>query len=516
MTQGPRSWDETVDVVIVGFGYAGGIAAIEAADAGAEVLLVEKMPDPGGISVCSAGGVRLALDADEALAYLKATNAGTTPDAVLAVLARGMTMVADQLRCLAGVSGATVGIREAVGNYPFPGVDTFGFATIDELPGFDAEKAFPQVRGSIFGARLFKVVADNVAERRRISVRLATPAKRLVRDGDGAVLGVVLDGPSGERHVAARRAVVLATGGFEADGAMQAQFWQIKPVLSAAFRGNTGDGIRMAQAVGAGLWHMWHFHGSYGFRHPDPGYPFGIRTKRLPDWLPGKGPRGDVRMAWIMVDQTGRRFANEYHPYLQDTGHRPMEAFDPEIMRFPRIPAFMIVDDAGRRLYPLGAPTYNDRGVRMSWSRDNEAEVALGLIGRAASVAAVAGAIKVSEAALADTLERWNRACRDGHDPEFGRAASTMVPIATPPFYYAPMWPIVSNTQGGPVHDARQRVLDAFGQVIPKLYAAGELGSVFGHLYMSGGNLAECFIGGAIAGREAAAESPVGERAAAD
>jgi predicted oxidoreductase len=62
----------------------------------------------------------------------------------------------------------------------------------------------------------------------------------------------------------------------------------------------------------------------------------------------------------------------------------------------------------------------------------------------------------------------------------------------------------VSNTQGGPAHDERQRVLDAFGDPIPGLYAAGELGSVFGHLYMSGGNLAECFIGGRIAGREAA------------
>jgi succinate dehydrogenase/fumarate reductase flavoprotein subunit len=308
---------------------------------------------------------------------------------------------------------------------------------------------------------------------------------------------------------------VLATGGFEADPAMQAQFWQVKPVLSAAVRSNTGDGIRMAQAVGAGLWHMWHFHGSYGFKHPDPAYPYGIRTKRLPDWLPGKGPRGDVRMAWILVDQLGRRFTNEYHPYLQDTGSRPMESFDPEIMRFPRVPAFMIVDEPGRRLYPLGAPTYNDRGVSMGWSRDNEAEIQRGLIGRAESVEALARAIKVPEAALAETIERWNQACRTGKDAEFGRWESTMVPIATPPFYYASMWPIVSNTQGGPAHDERQRVLDSFGQPIPRLYAAGELGSVFGHLYMSGGNLAECFIGGAIAGREAASE-PADVRAAAD
>jgi predicted oxidoreductase len=67
----------------------------------------------------------------------------------------------------------------------------------------------------------------------------------------------------------------------------------------------------------------------------------------------------------------------------------------------------------------------------------------------------------------------------------------------------------VSNTQGGPVHDARQRVLDPAGRPIARLYAAGELGSVFGHLYMSGGNIAECFVGGRIAGRGAAAETPL-------
>ena len=79
-----------------------------------------------------------------------------------------------------------------------------------------------------------------------------------------------------------------------------------------------------------------------------------------------------------------------------------------------------------------------------------------------------------------------------------------MLPLRVQPLYVAQVWQLVSNTQGGPVHDAEQRVLDPFGRPLPGLYAAGELGSAFGHLYMSGGNLAECFIGGAIAGRRAA------------
>ena len=82
-----------------------------------------------------------------------------------------------------------------------------------------------------------------------------------------------------------------------------------------------------------------------------------------------------------------------------------------------------------------------------------------------------------------------------------------MTPIKSPPFYGAPVWATLSNTQGGPVHDAEQRIIDVFGKPIPRLYAAGELGSSFGHLYLSGGNIAECMVTGRVAGRNAAAAS---------
>lgn len=58
-------------------------------------------------------------------------------------------------------------------------------------------------------------------------------------------------------------------------------------------------------------------------------YTFGVRVKRLPDWTPGGGLREDVAMSWILVDGDGLRFMNEYDPYMQDTGHRPFEFFDP-------------------------------------------------------------------------------------------------------------------------------------------------------------------------------------------
>ncbi len=488
------------DVIVVGFGYAGGVAAMAAHDAGARVLLLEKQPDPGGISVCSAGGLRIARDADAAFAYLQATNAGTTPDIVLRTLAEGMVALPDRVRALARESGAEVSVRDSAGNYPLPGGETFGFAYIEDVPGFDAAAEFPQVRGSPAGARLFKLVLDGVRRRPGIELRLRTAAQEILRDpATGRCCGVRVDG----EEIGAS-AVILACGGFEGDAALQMANWQMKPVLSAAVRHNTGDGIRMAQAMGAGLWHMWHFHGSYGFRHPDPEYPFGIRVKRLPDWLPGAPERNDVRMSWILLDRHGRRFMNEYEPYMQDTGHRPFEMFDPVTQSFPRIPATLLVDAAGLRTYSLAAPTWHDREVAARYGHAKPADFDAAILHRADTLEELAGALELPAEALVRSVAAWNAACEAGADTEFGRHAGSMMRIAEPPFHGGRIWPVVSNTQGGPVHDQEQRILDAFGRPIPRLFVAGELGSVFGHLYMSGGNLAECFVGGAIAGRNAA------------
>src|SRR6516162_7980778 len=105
------AWRETADVVVVGYGYAGAVAAIEAHDAGADVLLIEKMPDPGGISITSGGNVRIVEDAEEGFRHLQASNAGTTPDSVLRALAAGMAEIPAYFGKLARVSRATINQR---------------------------------------------------------------------------------------------------------------------------------------------------------------------------------------------------------------------------------------------------------------------------------------------------------------------------------------------------------------------------------------------------------------------
>ncbi len=505
----PEAWDDATDVVIVGYGYAGAVAAIEAHDAGADVLIVEKMPDPGGISITSGGNVRTVADAELGFQHLKATNAGTTPDSVLRAMATGMQQMPAYFEKIAAVSGASIDRRQADGNYPYPGTETFGYVSIKEVPNFDPAGTYPFVSSYVpiaraAGVRLFKVIEDNI-RLRRIRVRLATPALRLVRDGVGEIRGITVKHNDRVLRIKARRAVILACGGFEANAEMQRQFWQEKPVLNAAYMGNTGDGIAMAQDVGAALWHMWHYHGVYGFKHPDPDYPFGIRPKRLPDWIPGQPARAGVTVPWIIIDRAGRRYMNEYPPYTQDTTWRPMAVFDPETMSYLRIPSFMIMDEPGRGAYPIVSPTFNDRRFKFEWGEKALRDLEAKIVRRADSIPDLAAQMGLSEAVLTKTIADWNAACDAGADNVFGRPASSMVKIATPPFYFAEVWPVCSNTHGGPVHDAQQRILNSFGEAIPRLYAAGELGGVFGHLYMSGGNLAECFVGGWTAGQQAAA-----------
>jgi succinate dehydrogenase/fumarate reductase flavoprotein subunit len=505
-------FDETFDIIVVGYGFAGGTAAIEASDRGSSVLLAEKMPDPGGISITAGGGIRIADNADDAFAYLKASCDGRTDDAILRVFADEMISLADYIRSLAKVNDAVCEARHHPGNYPYPGFETFGAIEIASVPGFDPRVGYPHVQGRNRGPLLFKVVEDNV-NKRAIEVRLGCTARRLTTDGSGNVTGVTLEKDGTLRRVRARKGVILACGGFEANREMQRQYWQISPVHSAASRGNTGDGIRMAQDVGADLWHMWHFHGSYGMVHPDPKHATSFRMKRLPDWRPEGTIDGRklpanlgkaVKMSWIVLNKRGRRFMNEAPPYVQDTGHRPLDLYDAQTQSFPNIPAYVVIDEEGRKMYPLGQAVYNDRAAEpYVWSNDNLQEVELGILKQANSVAELAKYIGASQAAVQATLERWNGQCERGHDDDFDRPAAMMMPIRTAPFYIAEVWPVVSNTQGGPRHDARQRVLNTYGAPIPRLFEAGELGSIWGSLYLGGGNLSECFITGRIAAREA-------------
>ena len=238
--------NETFDVIVAGFGFGGAISALNAAQCGAKTLLIEKSTQPGGLSICSYGAVRSAADPDKAFQYLKATNAGRTPDTVLRALAQGMCDVERYVRELAKVNGAKIATskdqalapdrsnapyvheqrpqRRNSGNYPLPGTDTFYHTTVEEVPGFDVRKHYPWANGAPDGPKLFKILHDNLIKH-GVEIRLGTPALRLLAEPESReVRGIRVRTNGGEHDIRARRGVVLATGGFEGDPDMRDQF----------------------------------------------------------------------------------------------------------------------------------------------------------------------------------------------------------------------------------------------------------------------------------------------------
>src|SRR5262249_55511721 len=160
----------------------------------------------------------------------------------------GMTELPDYIDALARTAGGRTERRAGPANYPFAGYETFGFIEIN-LPDFDPKRRYPNVEGAPGGAKLFHVLEVNLAAQ-GIAPRVDTRVEDLVRAEDGGVAGVVVSNGGSTRAIRADKGVVLACGGFEGDVELQRQYWPEGPVLSAAYRANTGDGIRMAQALG--------------------------------------------------------------------------------------------------------------------------------------------------------------------------------------------------------------------------------------------------------------------------
>src|SRR4051794_19960671 len=142
---------------------------------------------------------------------------------------------------------------------------------------------------------------------------------------------------------------------------------------------------------------------------------------------------------------------------------------------------------------------------RYDWSEDNSAELAKGWIKTADSLASLASIVGLDPAMLADTVRWWNRHCDAERDPDFGRTLM-MAPIIQKPFYAVELSPSMLNTQGGPRRNEKAQIVRPDGTPIPRLYSAGELGSIYSYLYQGTGNIGECLAFGRIAGRNAAAE----------
>jgi succinate dehydrogenase/fumarate reductase flavoprotein subunit len=306
------------------------------------------------------------------------------------------------------------------------------------------------------------------------------------------VVGVRARTPDGIRHYRARRGVVLTCGGYEYDEEMKRGYLRSYPMYFYGSPMNTGDGVRMAQALGADLWHMNCMAGRAiaHFELDGKGY----------NYLSLPPPGG-----YAFLDRYGRRFANEH---MQAMGRHDfyylLGVYDSERAEYPRVPCYWIFDDRRMRFGPPVTGSAAAGPHRYEWSEGSEAEIARGWVKRADSLGdlvEMAGIVDAGEAVR--TLEEYNQACATGND-RFGRPRESLWPLDQPPFYCMELWPGGPNTSGGPRRNARAQVIDVFGDPIEGLYEAGELGEAVGALYpANGANISDALCFGRIAAGQA-------------
>jgi succinate dehydrogenase/fumarate reductase flavoprotein subunit len=176
-------------------------------------------------------------------------------------------------------------------------------------------------------------------------------------------------------------------------------------------------------------------------------------------------------------------------------------------MEFPRIPIWAIFDEPTRKRGALSRGTAGYNRDLYTWSLDNSVEIEKGWIQKGKNAAELAPKISMDPKLLEETLTRFNRLCQAGKDEDFGRPKEDLRALELP-LYAIQLWPSLINTQGGPRRDKKSRVLDPDGKPIPRLYAAGELGSIWGYLYQGACNIGEGLVFGRIAGKNAASEKP--------
>lgn len=491
-------WDYEADVLIVGYGAAGANAAIAAHDAGARVLILEKLGFPGGNSGVCAGAMVIPESIAEAIRYYRSLSFGMADEDLIRAFAEEMVGIPALLTRL----GIDFKIRRT------------------ELPNFGSflSGQLKRIQVSPTGADGFRLLQDRVRER-KVDVLMDTPASALIQDPrTREVIGVRAQKNGKEITLLARRGVILTCGGYGYNRGMLADFHfpgATDYIFPWGTPGNMGDGIKLASEVGAALWHMasleW---GAFCARVPSQKFGTAIGV--------GLG-KAMADGSFIFVNRYGKRFMPENTSLMHRKAPLEILFFDHERAEYRNLPAYMVFDDAYRNRGPIasrrehfqemwGGPVgYAAIHEICEWSEDNQAEIDQGWVFQADTLADLAGKIGAGAPALEETVRNFNHACRESRDRQFGRPGKSLAPLERPPYYAVELALTLVNTLGGPKHDKECRVLDFSNRAIPRLYAAGEVGSFFGFLYQGGSNYPEAWAFGQIAGKRAAAETPRGK-----
>jgi fumarate reductase flavoprotein subunit len=459
----PEGPDRTVDVVVVGSGIAGSMAALSAREAGADkVLLIEKRAIFGGTAKLSQGGFATAV-----------VNAKNNPQGSLndwkAWMQEGDSGYPDYDKFLsvAGQAGDVVEYLRSL-----------GLTIIGQVAG---------------GGNALMTKLEESIVREAIEVLLDCEATEISLD-NGVVSGITAIHKHRSFRIKAN-SVILATGGFSRNPALVSQWAGANPglnyVVSMADGGSTGEGILMARQIGAALYRNT-FTKIGGLQFSAALY--GISAFVQPTLL---SPAPAPLSSQILVNNEAKRIMDE----------AAGGSFG-NVSSYNSGAAYAMIKD-GRPPYYILYDADNSPAGTTNISAALEAGAALqnGEVLSAGTIEDLAAAMDVPAGALKDTVTRYN-GFADSGDEEFGKNTSYIKRIETPPFYAAKVYPNSYGSMGGVVTDAGGRVLDKAGNVIPRLYAVGEVSNrdFYNESYVGGASLALYSTTGWMAGKAAAAD----------
>ena len=463
----PAALPDETDVAVIGGGLAGHCAALAAAEAGARVLLLEKRERTGGSTVLSGGFMAFA----------------DTPEQRAAGVSDSAGLLLDDLRAVGGPEADDALLqtyaREQAGLYRWLAGHGIRFGALEHSAGQSAPRSHQTGTQA-----LIDTLAARLAGHAQARLACGVRARALVREEvDGPVRAVDLDTPAGPRRLRCRGGVVLASGGFSRSEELLRLF---APQQAGAVRiggaGSTGDGLKMAWKLGAGMRDMGQIRGTFG-THPQSG----------PE-------KHEILLAFylgaIIVNREGRRFVDESLSYKQ---------LGDACLQQPGGVAWQVFDQAVMEAASPGVPLF-----------DFAPYLASGMLLRADTLEDLAAQCGMDAAALRAAVERYNAGAAAGRETEFGRDglchhAGQLVPIARPPFYAYLSTTVVLATYCGLHADEGARVRDVAGEPMDGLYAAGEIvGGFHGRSYMTGTSLGKAALFGRIAGAAAAARAAAG------
>ena len=491
--------DSTVDadVVVVGAGGAGMTAAITAAAEGKSVVILESQPMVGGNSVRATGGMNagktvyqdenefgesagvektlktaaekyadnetitaLAKTVSEQWAAYQADPTGYFDSVELMELD---TMIGGKgindpelVETLCANSADAIDWLDEHG-ITLHDVSSFGGASVKRIHRpVNAEGKTVSV-----GSYMIPLLEEN-CEKAGVKMMLDTTATEILTDANGAAVGVKATGASGETVTVNAKAVVLATGGFGANLDMVVKYKpELKGFMTTNAAGIQGQGIEMAQAIGAATVDMDQIQ-----IHPT--------VEANTAALITEGLRGDGA---ILINEEGQRFIDEVGTRdvvsaaeIAQTGSYSWLVVDQAMAD-----ASSVIQGYIKKGYTVTGATYEELGKAMG----------------------------VDAAAFAETMEKWNGYVEAKNDPDFGRT-SFANPLNTAPYYAVKVTAGVHHTMGGLKINANTEVLNEKGEVIPGLFAAGEVtGGVHGANRLGGNAVADFTVFGRIAGAAA-------------